>query len=311
MEIFKKGDMVEGFRIERELGRGAASIIYLAWDPRTKHIWALKHVERGDAKDDRFLVQAEAEYKAASAQDHPGVRKITRCIKKGSIFKTNELFLVMELVDGRSLELAPPRTMAQAVHIFEQVARALGHMHQRGWVHADMKPNNIVVDGDTHAKIIDLGQSCKIGTVKARIQGTPDYIAPEQVHRREITPRTDVYNLGATMYWVLCRQHIPTALPKDDRLVGSLDAALIEKPKPPHEINPRVPLKLSELILQCVEAMPENRPQSMDIVADRLNLIHGMILAARASEGSTMGGLPSPDPDDDGDDDGLAIGGSK
>ncbi|MCA9289157.1 MAG: hypothetical protein KDA05_11265, partial [Phycisphaerales bacterium] len=115
----------------------------------------------------------------------------------------------------------------------------------------------------------------------------------------------------ATMYWVLCRQHIPTALPKDDRLVGSLDAALIEKPKPPHEINPRVPLKLSELILQCVEAMPENRPQSMDIVADRLNLIHGMILAARASEGSTMGGLPSPDPDDDGDDDGLAIGGSK
>ncbi|MCA9289158.1 MAG: protein kinase, partial [Phycisphaerales bacterium] len=143
MEIFKKGDMVEGFRIERELGRGAASIIYLAWDPRTKHIWALKHVERGDAKDDRFLVQAEAEYKAASAQDHPGVRKITRCIKKGSIFKTNELFLVMELVDGRSLELAPPRTMAQAVHIFEQVARALGHMHQRGWVHADMKPNNI------------------------------------------------------------------------------------------------------------------------------------------------------------------------
>ena len=81
------------------------------------------------------------------------------------------------------------------------------------------------------------------------------------------------------------RQHIPTALPKDDRLVGSLDEALIEKPRPPHELNPRVPLKLSELIMQCVEAMPEKRPADMDQVADRLNLIHGMILASRASAG--------------------------
>lgn len=299
MEILKKGDMVEGFRVERELGRGAASVIYLVQDPKTKQIWALKHVERGDAKDDRFLVQAEAEYKVASQLDHPGIRKITRCIKKGTLFKTNELYLVMELVDGRSLDVSPPRTLAQAVHIFEQVARAMAHMHGRGWVHADMKPNNIVVDGETHAKIIDLGQSCKIGTIKQRIQGTPDYIAPEQVHRREITPRTDIYNLGATMYWVLCRQHIPTALPKDDRLVGSLDESLIERPKPPHEINPRVPLKLSELIMQCVEAMPDKRPDSMGMVADRLNLIHGMILAARASAGSSMGGVPSPVADDE------------
>lgn len=293
MEILKKGDLVEGFRVERELGRGAASVIYLVQDPKTKQIWALKHVERGDAKDDRFLVQAEAEYKAAIQLDHPGIRKITRCIKKGSLFKTSELYLVMELVDGKSLDTSPPRTLAQAVHIFEQVARALAHMHHRGWVHADMKPNNIVVDGETHAKIIDLGQSCKVGTIKQRIQGTPDYIAPEQVHRREITPRTDVYNLGATMYWVLCRQHIPTALPKDDRLMGSVDESLIEKPRPPHEVNPRVPLKLSELIMQCVEAVPDKRPSDMNAVADRLNLIHGMILASRASAGSSMGGYPA------------------
>lgn len=299
MEIRKKGDTIEGFRVERELGRGAASVIYLVQDPRTKQIWALKHVERGDAKDDRFLVQTEAEYKVATQLDHPSIRKIVRCIKKGSLFRTTDLYLVMELVDGRSLDLSPPRTMAQAVHIFEQTARALAHMHARGWVHADMKPNNIVVDGETHAKIIDLGQSCKVGTIKQRIQGTPDYIAPEQVHRREITPRTDIYNLGATMYWVLCRQHIPTALPKDDRLVGSLDDGLIEKPRPPHEINPHVPLKLSELIVQCVEANPEARPSDMAAVADRLNLIHGMVLAAQASQGSSMGGFPSPVVEDD------------
>ena len=79
-------------------------------------------------------------------------------------------------------------------------------------------------------KVIDLGQSCPIGTVKPRIQGTPDYIAPEQVHRRPITPLTDVYNFGATMYWVLTRQHVPTALAKGDSLMGSLDDNLIAKP---------------------------------------------------------------------------------
>ena len=121
----------------------------------------------------------------------------------------------------------------------------------------------------------------------------------EQVHRREITPRTDIYNLGATMYWVLCRQHIPTALPKDDRLVGSIDEGMIEKPRPPHEINPRVPQKLSEPIMQCVEAVPEKRPAGMDHVADRLNLIHGMILASRESAGSSMGGYPAVDDDED------------
>ena len=69
-----------------------------------------------------------------------------------------------------------------------------------------------MVSPDGVVKIIDLGQSCAIGTVKPRIQGTPDYIAPEQVHRRAITPKTDIYNPGATMYAVLTGERVPTAL---------------------------------------------------------------------------------------------------
>jgi eukaryotic-like serine/threonine-protein kinase len=129
------------------------------------------------------------------------------------------------------------------------------------------------------AKIIDLGQSCRIGTIKERIQGTPDYIAPEQVHRRPITPRTDVYNLGATMYWTFTRRHIPTALAKDDSLVGSLDDHLIEKPIPAMELNPKIHTRLNELIMQCVEVNPEKRPGTMGVVADRLNLILGILRA--------------------------------
>jgi serine/threonine-protein kinase len=277
----KVGDLIEGYRILREVGRGAASVIYLVQDPKNKQIWALKVVEKNDPKDQRFLDQAEAEYRIASELDHPSIRKIVKLVKKKSnLVNVKELSLVMEFVDGISEDRQPPRTFEKAVDIFQQVAHAMAHMHSRGFVHADMKPNNIMVT-DGVAKIIDLGQSCKIGTVKERIQGTPDYIAPEQVHRRPITPKTDIYNLGATMYWTLTRRHIPTALAKDDSLMGSLDDSLIPRPVPAAEINPRILPKLNELVMQCVEVNPDKRPASMDEVADRLNLILGILRARR------------------------------
>jgi serine/threonine-protein kinase len=122
-------------------------------------------------------------------------------------------------------------------------------------------------------KIIDLGQACAIGTVKERIQGTPDYIAPEQVHRREITPKTDIYNLGATMYWCLTQKHIPTALPKDDSLLPSLEDQFIEKPTPIEELNPRVPKGLCELVTHCVQVIPRSRPDDMNEVIERLQVV--------------------------------------
>ena len=286
----KKGDVVEGFRVLAEVGRGAASIIYLVQDPKTKHIWALKHVEKATDKDQRFLDQAEEEYRVASSVNHPGIRRVEKLIKKGSFLAVKELYLVMEFVDGVSLEKHPPETFERACDIFLQTAQALAAMHDAGFVHADMKPNNIVISEDGSIKVIDLGQSCASGTVKPRIQGTPDYIAPEQVHRRPITPRTDVYNFGATMYWVLTRQHVPTALAKGDSLVGSLDDNLIARPKPALELNPRIPSKLNDLIMLCVEVDPEQRPASMHDVADRLELILGLL---RAKSESTKSGLPA------------------
>jgi len=202
----------------------------------------------------------------------------------------------MELVDGVSMERSPPRTFEQAVEIFRQTAEALGYLHERGWVHADMKPNNVIVDDADQAKIIDLGQACKSGTVKPRIQGTPDYIAPEQVHRREIVPATDVYNLGASMYWVLTRQHIPTALGTDS-LVGSIEDSLLERPTAPIELNPKVHERLSDLIMECVEVQPKDRPQSMRVVAERLSLILGIL---RAKSGQARTAPPGADDDDEG-----------
>src|SRR5438309_1276541 len=86
------------------------------------------------------------------------------------------------------------------------------------YVVSDLKTNNILVGPDGKVKVIDFGQACKTGTCKERIQGTPDYIAPEQVKREAVTFRTDVFNFGATMYWTVTGQKIPTlfTLKKDE-----------------------------------------------------------------------------------------------
>ena len=73
-------------------------------------------------------------------------------------------------------------------------------MHAMGYAHCDIKPNNILRNDQGDVKVIDFGQACKIGTIKQRIEGTPDYIAPEQVARRPISAQTDIYNLGALLF---------------------------------------------------------------------------------------------------------------
>jgi serine/threonine-protein kinase len=286
-----KGEVVQGLRIMQEIGRGAASIIYLTQDPKTKQIWALKHVQKLTPKDQRFLDQAETEYKTSQAVKHPAVRSIDKCVKNGTLFNTKELFLVMELVDGLPLDQYKVKGLEELLDILVQVSGGLAAMHAAGFVHADMKPHNVIVgpdfDGKLTAKIIDLGQSCKAGTVKERIQGTPDYIAPEQVHRREITPKTDVFNFGATMYFLLTGQKVPTAMAAGgDSLTGALQDSRIARARPVKELRPDVPEKLGELVMQCVEVDPDQRPE-MSAVVSRLDLVLGM---ARAQAAGKSGG---------------------
>ena len=268
---------IAGYRILARVGRGAASELYAVQDPKTKQVWALKHVIKENEKDQRFIEQVQTEYLVGSKLDHPNVRGVCRFIKHRKGFKVRAVTLIMELVDATTLDQRLPQTHAEAVRIFLQVARGLVHMHSRGFIHADIKPNNILVTEQEKVKIIDLGQGCATGTVKKRIQGTPGYMAPEQAHRQAITEKTDIYNLGATMYWVLVGEVIPTALPpKDDTdslYTGALDPDHVKPPVPPQEKDASIHPLLSRQILDCVRLHPDDRPESMAVVANRLELI--------------------------------------
>ncbi len=268
---------IAGYRILARVGRGAASELYAVQDPKTKQVWALKHVIKENEKDQRFIDQVQTEYLVGSKLDHPNVRGVCRFIKHRKGFKVRAVTLIMELVDATTLDQRLPQTHAEAVRIFLQVARGLVHMHSRGFIHADIKPNNILVTEQEKVKIIDLGQGCATGTVKKRIQGTPGYMAPEQAHRQAITEKTDIYNLGAMMYWVLVGEVIPTALPPKDETdslyTGALDPNLVKPPVPPQEKDASIHPLLSRQILDCVHVHPDDRPESMAVVANRLELI--------------------------------------
>jgi len=275
------GTSLFGYRVLAKIGTGAASEIFAVQDPKTKQVWALKHVVKRTEKDDRFLEQVDIEHAVGSKLSHVNLRATHKLVRSRKLFRVTEVALLMELVDAESVDRRVPRSQRAAVDLFIQTARGLAHMHSRGFVHADIKPTNILVTDEGVVKIIDLGQACPIGTVKKRIQGTPGYMAPEQAHRREITPRTDIYNFGATMYWILVGEVIPTALPpKDDRdgiYSGAIDADRLEAPVPPHVKNPRIHPLLSKQILDCVKVEERERPHSMELVVNRLEFIRDLL----------------------------------
>jgi serine/threonine protein kinase len=269
---------IGGFSIIRRIGTGARSTIYLATDEQDKIEVALKRVIFERPEDSRIFEQVQTEYKVAKRIDHPYVRKCYKLKKIGGIFRAKEMLLSMELFDGKNLEDSPTLSLLDVLLVFRMVASGLQAMHQQGFVHCDMKPNNILINDTGSIKIIDLGQSCRIGTVKPRIQGTPDYIAPEQVRRKALGPRTDIFNLGATMYWALTGKHVPTLIAKKN----SLGLPLPPQPRlAPHELRKQLPIGISKLVMDCIEDDPAKRPPDMMTVISRLDLLVHSILAGQ------------------------------
>ncbi len=265
------------YEILERLGRGAGAIIYSARRRGDGRKVAVKHVVRHGPQDDRFIEQAENEYEVARQLDHPYLRKCLDLVRVRRWLKVRELFLIMELVEGHRLdelyEHQRPQQLEQAVRIFIRIAEGLAAMHKAGFVHGDIKPRNVFMLDGGAIKIFDFGQSCPIGHAKTRIQGTPDFIAPEQVLRQPLDQRTDIFNLGATMYWVLTGKAWRTMLSgaSPGQMKQKLDARRANDP--PHVVNPSVPLALSRLVSECCEHDKDQRPWNMHTVISRLETV--------------------------------------
>ncbi|MGA2499743.1 MAG: serine/threonine-protein kinase [Tepidisphaeraceae bacterium] len=264
-----------GYEVLDYIGEGAGSLLYVVTDPVDRQLYALKHVVRRKEKDARFFEQLQTEFEIYRQFNHPALRRSLLTRDNGGFMrKPTEVMLLMELFDGVTLEHFVRADSRRLVDIFIQVAQGLGSLHALGFIHCDLKPNNILVSPENQAKIIDFGQCARAGSVKERIQGTPDFISPEQVRCDPVTPRTDVFNLGATMYWTLTGRAIPTLYTlKREENSFLVDARIMS----PHDISSAVPEPLSNLIMECVRTNPSKRPQDMTDLSRRLEVVqHGM-----------------------------------
>jgi serine/threonine-protein kinase len=265
-----------GYEVLDFIGEGAGSQIYLVAEPASGQVYALKYVVRKQEKDLRFFEQLRNEFEVGQSFSNQALRKSIHYRDNRSMLRgPSEGMLLMELFDGTPLErMKAPLCIDTALRIFLQVARGLEALHAGGFVHCDLKPNNILVASAGTVKIIDFGQACKIGSIKERIQGTADYIAPEQVKCEPITARTDVFNFGATLYWALVGKTIPTLF----TVKRGANSFLLDQAIPsPRDVNAQVPESLSKLVMECVRTNPAKRPEKMSEVALRLEIAQHLL----------------------------------
>jgi eukaryotic-like serine/threonine-protein kinase len=257
------------YQVVGTLGKGAHSTILHVRRAADSRDYALKVVPVEGADDKKFLDQARHEFRVAQMLGHPNLIKIY-CLelKRSLLFQVKKAEVLIEYVNGKTLD-AVPVPLDQLVPVFAQVAAGLAHMHRRGVFHADLKPNNILYGKRGEVKVIDYGLAWIKGEPKDRVQGTPEYMAPETVRSKVINERTDIYNLCATMYRVTTMKLPPSVLPAGDSLrIGS--KAFSSMLTPVQELNKAVPTRLADLIHRCLNYDPERRPKRVGEVLEEL-----------------------------------------
>jgi serine/threonine-protein kinase len=253
------------YRVVRAVGAGAGSTIFLVVDAATSNRFALKVVKRHSPEDDIYVNQAVHEHEVTQRLNHPCLLKIHDIRVKRRWFKVEGAELLMEFVDGRNLDEVQRRPLGQLVLVFAQVASGLQHMHRRGIYHGDLKPSNVMLSRTGQVKIIDFGTAWVRGEPKDRVQGTPQYMAPEQAHDRVVDDRTDIYNFGATMYRMVTGQYANLDVP------GMAIPGMNRRGRvTPIQVHPEMPRSLNELILRCLDDSPSKRPRDVDEIRDGL-----------------------------------------
>jgi serine/threonine protein kinase len=252
------------FQVISTLGSGAHSTILQVRRLEDSKHYALKVVQIDGPDDQKFLDQAEHEFEIASKLDHPNLLKIFAIEKvKDWFFRIRKVHLLSELVNGRTLDTCKQLTIPRLVQVFKAVADGMVHMHRRQICHGDLKPNNILLSRSAEVKIIDFGLARIKGDKVSRVQGTPEYMAPEQVKHSLINERTDIYNFGGAMYR-LVGWRLPAAVVSEEDGGMILDQKTWARLfKPIEEVQPNTPPVLADLINRCLNYDAHKRPERM------------------------------------------------
>ncbi|MFO0891548.1 MAG: protein kinase [Isosphaeraceae bacterium] len=262
---------IAGYEIERELGRGAMGVVYLARHVRLNRPCALKVILAGSHADPVILVRFLTEAEAVAKLQHPGIVQIHHIGEADGL-----PFLELEYAPGGSLDRAldgTPWPARRAATLVEALAGALAEAHRRGVVHRDLKPGNILIAADGTPKVADFGLAKSLNmesglTATESILGSPTYMAPEQAEGRakEVGPLADVYALGVILYELLVGR--PPF--RGATVLETLEQVKSAEPVPPSRLVPGVPRDLETVALSCLQKEPAKRYGSAEALADDL-----------------------------------------
>lgn len=276
--------IVAGCRLIERIGAGAKSLIFRACELATGRIVAVKYLDLDNKEAKKYLRHIRNEYhvlrtlrNGSKRSPMEGIVKVYRLVRKGFMRSRKEYALVMQYVDGPDLRRENRYPLGQIVDILTQVAKAVSVIHNQGYIHGDLKPENIVISHDGHATIVDFGFACKAGTLATSIRGTRDYLAPEQLSKGYLTEKTDIYNFGASMYFLLTGRHIPAVVPAQDETALFISRSKAKAP-PMRSFRPEVPAPLEAITMRCLEKEPIARPSCIEEVLATLSEVRSTFL---------------------------------
>src|SRR6516164_997384 len=275
------------FRVVREIGRGAMGVVYEAEQVSLKRRVALKVLRFGGAADAEAMERFQREAETVARLHHTNIVPVFAVGREGGVH-----FFAMQLIAGRSLsaELAGAKAAGQPLDAKAvagwgvQAAEALAHAHARGVVHRDVKPSNLLLDGEGVVWLTDFGLARRSDeatlTVAGVLLGTPLYMSPEQAAAldRPVDQRSDVYSLGATLY------ELATGRPVfDAETVGKLfEQIATAEPVPPRRHRSDLPRDLETVLLKCLAKDPGQRyPTARELADDLRRVVNGEPIRAR------------------------------
>jgi len=288
------------FRVVSELGRGAMGVVYRAEDAALGRTVAIKTISltggskaERDTHEGRFLQEA----RAAGGMSHPSIITIYEMGREG-----DTAFIAMELLDGRELRemiLDLSLTPTQAVNIAASVADGLAYAHERGIVHRDVKPGNIMVLHDGRVKIMDFGiaryHEPTVKTQTGVLLGSPQYMSPEQIVGMPFDHRADIFSLGLVLYEMLTgvKPFAGEDIPELTFKVANMAA------RPPSHVAPGLPAVIDFIVARALKKKPEERYQTAGELARDLRAALPEVAAAEAAGLERAGArtVPSGGPD--------------
>jgi len=275
------------YRVLKVLGAGGMGVVFQADDPQLQRRIALKvlrpRLQASPSAQQRFVREA----RAAARLTHDHVVAILHIGEDRGV-----LFLAMPFLEGETLENRLQRdtrlAAADVPRIGREIAAGLAAAHQQGLIHRDVKPSNVWLEAlpsplaplGSRVKLLDFGLARATGDPRVSqsgaIVGTPAYMAPEQARGEPLDPRCDLFSLGCVLY-----RMVTGAMPfKGASMMATLRSLELDQPQPPHVLVPEMPLALSELILQLLAKVPDERPQSALRVVEALTAIEQNLAAA-------------------------------